>query len=221
MKTTTTKLIRRAGGAVIVAGLLLGSAACGDDDDATTATESPAGIEEAGSTTAPTTGSTDAPAEDPGGDPAEDGAHDHVEVTAVDFAFENLPAEIEAGTRLSLVNDAETELHELVAIRLPDDETRPVSELVTLPESELGHIMSAMPQAVLLAEPGGEQVPAVGDGTLTEPGRYVILCGIPTGVSPAEYLAAAAESQGGPPTIANAGPPHFISGMWAELTVTP
>ena len=212
MNPITTKLARRAGGAIIVAGLLLGTAACGDDEDATaTTTEAPAADS---STTAPAD-----PATDPTADPASDEEHDHVEVSAVDFAFENLPSEIEAGTRLSLVNDAETELHELVAIRLPDDETRPVSELVTLPQEELGAIMSSEPQAVLLAEPGGDQIPAVGDGTLTEPGRYVVLCAIPTGVVPAEYLAAAAQSQGGPPTIENAGPPHFASGMWAELTV--
>lgn len=213
MNTTSSKLIRRAGSAVIVAGLLLGTAACGDDDDATAASESPATIEESSSTTATAdpTEPADAPADED---------HDHVEVSAVDFAFENLPSEIKAGTRLSLTNNAETELHELVAIRLPDDETRPVDELVKLPEAEIGAIIgSSPPQTVLLAEPGGDQIPAVGDGTLTEPGRYVVLCAIPTGVVPAEYLAAAAQSQGGPPQIENAGPPHFVSGMYAELTV--
>lgn len=214
MNRTSTKLIRRATATVMVAGLLLGTAACGDDDDATTATTagSPSAIEEASSTTAADTSA-------PSDAPADDGDHDHVEVAAVDFGFQNLPTEIKAGTRLSLVNEAETELHELVAIRLPDEETRPVSDLVKLPREELGAIMSSEPQAVLLAEPGGEQIPAVGDGTLTEPGRYVILCAIPTGVAPAEYLAAAAQSQGGPPTIENAGPPHFVNGMFAELTV--
>ncbi len=50
--------------------------------------------------------------------------HDHgvIEVEAVDFAFENLPRTIEAGTRLTLSNGATTELHELVAIRLPADD---------------------------------------------------------------------------------------------------
>lgn len=212
MNSITTKLVRRSGGVVIVAGLLLGAAACGDDADATATTDVPAVSEESSSTTA-------APEAGDEKDEGQDEGHDHVEVTAVDFSFEDLPSEIKAGTRLSLVNEAPTELHELVAIRLPDDETRPIDELVKLPESELGAIMSAMPQAVLLAEPGGDQIPAVGDGTLTEPGRYVILCAIPTGVDPAEYLAAAAKSAGGPPTIANAGPPHFVNGMYAELTV--
>lgn len=203
MHPTTSTLIRRASSAVLVAGLLVGAVACGDDDDATAA---------APSTTAAQT--TTAPSADPGDE------HDHVEVTAVDFAFENLPAEIKAGTRLSLVNEAESELHELVAIRLPDEETRSVDELMALPPEEQGAIMGAAePQTVLLAEPGGEQIPAVGDGTLTEPGRYLVLCAIPTGVVPADYLAAAAQSQGGPPEIEGAGPPHLVQGMVAELTV--
>lgn len=207
MHPTTATLIRRATGAVLVAGLLVGAAACGDDDDATVAS--------------PTTAQTTTAPADPTDPPADAGdEHDHVEVTAVDFAFEDLPAEIKAGTRLSLVNAAESELHELVAIRLPDEETRSVEELMALPPEEQGALMAAAePQTVLLAAPGEEQIPAVGDGTLTEPGRYLILCAIPTGVVPADYLAAAAQSQGGPPQIEGAGPPHLVQGMFAELTV--
>jgi hypothetical protein len=143
-----------------------------------------------------------------------------IQVRAVDFSFEDLPERVPAGTTLTLVNDAPTELHELVAVRLPDDEERSVDELVSLPPDELGPTLFAEePAAVLLAAPGGEQVAAVGDGTLREPGRYLIMCVIPTGVDPDEYFAAAAESEGGPPQIENAGPPHIAHGMFAELVV--
>jgi hypothetical protein len=71
---------------------------------------------------------------------------------------------------------------------------------------------------VLLAAPGGEQIPAVGDGILADPGRYAIVCVIPTGADPDEYLAAAAESDAGPPDVAG-GPPHIANGMFAELVV--
>ena len=71
---------------------------------------------------------------------------------------------------------------------------------------------------MLLAAPDGEQIAAVGDGTLAEPGRYLLLCSIPTGVDPGDYLRAAAESAGGPPDVAG-GPPHFVNGMFAELIV--
>ena len=60
-----------------------------------------------------------------------------IEVNAVDFEYENLPDTVAAGTTLTLVNDAPTELHELVAFRLPDDEERSVDELVALPPDEL------------------------------------------------------------------------------------
>jgi hypothetical protein len=145
------------------------------------------------------------------------GAPGTVEVRLVDYGFEGLPDEVAPGTRLTVINEADAELHELVAFRLPDDEERSVHDLAMLPPEELGAIIGE-PVAVLLAEPGGEMIPAVGDGTLAEPGRYAIMCFIPTGADPAEYLAAAADSDG-PPDVAG-GPPHFVHGMLAELTVT-
>jgi hypothetical protein len=76
-----------------------------------------------------------------------------------------------------------------------------------------------MPTAVLLGAPGGPQIPAFGDGVLAEPGRYVLFCFIPTGIDPDEYLAAAATSEGAP-QFEDAGPPHFVHGMLADLTVS-
>ena len=148
---------------------------------------------------------------------------DVIAVTAVDFAYEDLPDNVPAGTRLTLANSAPSELHELVAFLLPDDETRPTSELMSLSPEEMGALFAGEPATVLLTPPGGDasdQIAAVGDGTLSETGRYLVLCGIPTGVSPDVYLAAAAESGGGPPEIEGGGPPHLVHGMWAELTVT-
>jgi hypothetical protein len=57
-----------------------------------------------------------------------------------------------------------------------------------------------------------------GTGTLSEAGRYALICVIPTGADPDEYLAAAAASEGGPPDV-EGGPPHIVQGMFAELTV--
>jgi hypothetical protein len=84
-----------------------------------------------------------------------------------------------------------------------------------------GELMGALgePTMVLLAEPaGGTTIPAVGDGTLSEPGRYAVMCFIPTGADPAEYLRVAAETEEGPPQVPG-GPPHFVHGMHAELLV--
>lgn len=149
-------------------------------------------------------------------DPPTDGG-EVIEVVLRDFAFDGLPATVAAGTRFTVVNEAEAELHELVAFRLPDDEDRSVEELTTLSPPELVAALGE-PAAVLLATPGGPTIPAVGDGTLTEPGRYAIMCFIPTGADPQEYLDVAAETEDGPPQV-DGGPPHFVHGMYAELTV--
>lgn len=63
-------------------------------------------------------------------------------------------------------------------------------------------------------------IQAVGDGTLSEPGRYAIMCFIPTGVDPQVYVEASAATESGPPQSEGAGPPHFVNGMRTELTVT-
>ena len=166
-------------------------AACGDDDTAAT----------------PETTTTEPAAE-------------RVPVTLADYAFEGLPASVPSGTTLEVTNTSTTELHELVAIHLPDAETRSIPALLALPQAELGALIGAAPPAaVLLSAPGGgPQIAAVGDGTLSEPGRYVVFCSIPVGADPQAYLDAAATSDG-PPQVPG-GPPHFTQGMAQELTVT-
>lgn len=159
---------------------------------------------------ATTTTTTVAAAAEPTTTVAADGS---ITVTAVDFDYRDLPDTVPAGTTFKLVNDSEAELHEFVAFRLPDDETRSVDELIELPEAELQALFGEGPPAtVLLAKPGGPQIEAVGDGTLSEPGRYLVACSIPVGADPDELLA----SDGPPPA---GGVPHFHKGMYAELTV--
>lgn len=147
------------------------------------------------------------------------GGDDTKTVTAADYSFQNLPKEVDAGTTFKLENSSARELHEMVLIRVPDSETRPVTELVKLPESELGRLFAGDPAMVLLRPPGGgEQINAVGNGKVTEKGRYAVICAIPTGADPAAYLAAAQNSQGGPPNVPG-GAPHFANGMFGELKV--
>lgn len=150
------------------------------------------------------------------GDDAGAAADGVLEVTMSDFHFGDLPDEVPAGTRLAIENASDVELHELVAFRLPDDERRNVDEIMATGLDEL--LSGTPPATVLLAPPGGEQIAAVGDGTLDVPGRYLLLCAIPTGADPTEYLEAAATSDG-PPQV-DGGPPHFVHGMVDELVVT-
>lgn len=180
--------------------LVLG--ACSSDD---AAADDPAG--DAGSTN---TESTESAGE------TSDGKT--IEVVAVDYAYEDLPDTIETGTTLTLRNDAENELHELVAFRLPDDETRSVEEIVALSPEEMQAALGAEPTTVILAPPMSEQVATpIGDGTLEEPGRYAIICLIPTGADADEYMKAAATSDG-PPDVPG-GAPHIAQGMYAEVEV--
>lgn len=106
-------------------------------------------------------------------------------------------------------------------MRLPDGETRTATELLALPEAELRPALGGPPAAVLVAPPGEAGFTALGDGTLTQRGRYLLVCFIPTGADPPTFLAAvaAARSSGGPPSSVPGGAPHFTAGMYAELTV--
>ena len=144
-----------------------------------------------------------------------------VEVTAVDYGYQGMPDSVAAGTKFTLANSSTAELHEFVAFRIPDEEKRSVSELAALPEEEAGKVFAGPPATVLVTPPGGEMIPAVGDGTLAEPGRYAVACFIPVGANPQEYMQRMQESQGGPPQGSeDDGPPHVTKGMFAELTVT-
>ncbi|MEJ7800480.1 MAG: hypothetical protein WKF60_08175 [Ilumatobacter sp.] len=207
MKRIITNTRRLAVATPVIACLLL--AACGNDSEEAATTEpdvsAPAATEVSADTTAPV--DTAAPAET-------------VEIVAADYAFTNVPASIAPGTKLSLTNSSSAELHEMVVFRIPDTETRSIEELVALPEKEQEAIFGAGPPAIVqLAMPGSDEpIPALGDGTLTEPGRYAMVCFIPQGVDPQAYMDAAASSGDGPPDVAG-GPPHAALGMYAELTV--
>lgn len=142
-----------------------------------------------------------------------------VEVTTIDYGYRGLPANIESGTAIALTNESAAELHELVAFRLDDNDDRSAEQLMALPEAELGQLLAGEPATVIIAEPGQAGLAVVGDGTLTEPGRYLVACFIPTGAVPAEYLAAVDAAAGEAPTGVAGGPPHFANGMFTEVTV--
>lgn len=195
---TNYRTILTRGAAAFVLVLALG--ACSDDGDDVAADPS----EET------------APAE-PSEEAAEGAEPETVVVLASDFEFADVPDTVPVGTKLTLHNDAPTELHELVAFRVADDEDRTLEEIMDLPQDEMQAVLGE-PATVILTPPDSEDaIFATGDGSLSEPGRYLLACFIPTGVDPDEYLAAAADSDG-PPDVGE-GPPHIVHGMYAELQV--
>jgi uncharacterized cupredoxin-like copper-binding protein len=197
--------LKRLAPVAIVGVLAIGLAACGDDDDATPAT------------TAAPAAATTAPAMDHS---TMDMDHPSVQVDGVDYAFQNVPASIKAGTKLTFKNDSNKEFHEMVVIRIPDSEKRSVADLAKLPEEESNKVFANVePAAVLVAPPGQEGMAVVGDGTITEPGRYAVVCFIPVGADPQKVVDAMQTESSGPPDLGD-GPPHISAGMHAELTVT-
>lgn len=137
-----------------------------------------------------------------------------VNVKAVDYGFEGLPSSIKAGSAIKLTNGSQREAHELVAVKLPDGERRSVADLVKLPEQQLMGLFTGPAALVLLAPPGGgNQIVAEGDGTLKEPGRYLVLCNVPTGADAGAFMNATGPGQ------VTGGAPHHVNGMYAEVTV--
>ena len=228
---TSTMPLRAAFASILIAGTLLATG-CGDDAaEADVTTTKPTTIPPA---TAPATTepevtappaseapddevpATEAPPAEPVTTEAPEPAV--VEVHAADYGFGGLPEAITAGTELRLVNDSSVEVHEIVAVRLPDTETRSVHDMVHA--NDLGALFAGGdPALVIVAGPSGaEQIVAVGDGTLTEPGRYAVFCFIPTGADPEEYFALLGTTDGPPPV--EGGAPHLMNGMFDEVVVT-
>ena len=180
--------------------LTLGGA-CGENSDDETG---------AGATSTPQTTAKAAPSTTAGG------AAKTLAVTGIDYAFTGVPATVAAGTVVSFTNSSTKEVHELVALRVKDGETRPAPVLLQLPEAERD--AAAEFKGVLIAFPGEAGVAPQGPVTLSQPGRYLFVCTIPTGADPAAYRAAAKNP--GPPPEVPGGPPHVVAGMLSELTVT-
>jgi hypothetical protein len=150
------------------------------------------------------------------GDDEPDAVDGPIEIGAIDYSFTGVPERARVGATIAMTNESDKEVHEIIAIRLPDDEDRAVADIVKLPEEELGVLFAGL-ETVVVAPPKSAGFPVEGTGALTKPGRYALICLIPTGADPDEYLAAAAAA-GGPPDVAG-GPPHVAQGMFAELTV--
>jgi hypothetical protein len=213
--------------ALLVATLAL--AACGDDEDsASDAVPATSAVTTEAPAPDTTVAATDAPAEEPApettvsettpettGAPATD--IEKLEVTMEDFHYGALPTSVPAGTPVAVSNASEGELHEFVAFRLPDGDERTATEIMG---GDLGALLGGgEPAMVLIAPPGSsEQIVAVGEPAFAEPGRYLVLCAIPTGADPQAYMEAAATSDG-PPEV-DGGAPHFMNGMYAVIEVT-
>lgn len=129
-------------------------------------------------------------------------ADDTLDVSGVDYAFAELPAEIDAGrVAIRFTNDSQAdEPHELVIATGADGQS--ADELAGLPIEEL--FQQAVPVALAFTDtPGGHATTLVD----LEPGSYLVICTLPVG--------GFSDAQEGPPTD-----PHSAHGMVTTLTVT-
>lgn len=205
-------------GIMAVAALVGVTAACGDDDDADDGPETTSLVV---ATTTKIVENTESPASI---GEADTDTKQIVEVTATDYRFDGLPASVPVGTQLALQNNSTKEVHEMVIVRIPDEVTETVGQILALTEEEQQELVGDIaPSAVIVALPGEAGMAMEGDGTLDEPGRYAVLCFIPEGADPALVR----EAMEGPPPTGDAegepdlgdGPPHIMKGMYAEVRV--
>lgn len=119
----------------------------------------------------------------------------NLDVTGVDFAFDGLPEQVDAGRiGIEFTNGTTTdEEHEMLVLQRIGDSDETVEELLELPEEEL--FGKVAPMAVTYADAAGDTHHALVD---LEAGDYIAICMIPT---------------------AGEGPPHALNGMVTEFTV--
>jgi hypothetical protein len=142
-----------------------------------------------------------------------------VDAVASEYQFEGLPAEIPAGGAIFSLENAGEQVHELAVMRINDDVTLTVEELLALPQEEAMSMVT--PAAFAFAFPG---TVSYGTADLTA-GRYFALCFLPDGATPEVLMQLEEVGVDGPEdTIPEGlgielGPPHFTKGMVHEFTV--
>ncbi|MGI9624348.1 MAG: hypothetical protein ACR2PK_16060 [Acidimicrobiales bacterium] len=213
--------------AAVVVILALGAAACGDDDQSVEDAASDAPSAEAAATAGDVAAASgesaelgvdhdgpvnpcgeDAPADalELEGEPASGGAT-ILDVVAIDHEFQGLGGSYPEGPYGLRMTNSGAEVHEMAVMRIDDDETRPISEIATLPQEEAAQVTEYVGGSVACP---GQTAEALGvDMT---PGRYVLLSFIPLGLTP--EVPATEEA------FKALGPPQFTSGMVAEILVT-
>jgi hypothetical protein len=119
--------------------------------------------------------------------------YDEVDVTAVDYSFEGLPATLDAGTVGFKLTNEGAEPHVIVVFKINDGDSTTLEQLLELPEDQV--MQHASFAAAASAGPGSWGA----SFAELEPGRYAAFCPIPMGGD---------------------GPPHFMQGMSAEFEVS-
>jgi plastocyanin len=143
-------------------------------------------------------------------------------VTGVEYEFQGVPELVAPGAEFTFTNGGE-EVHEMIVVQVIEGETRTLEEILELPEAESDALISQF-MGFLIDTPSGETFNPEGDSTsitVTEPGRYAVVCFLPQGLDEETFESAMAEADPdaeGPPPFPE-GTPHALLGMAAEFTV--
>jgi hypothetical protein len=134
--------------------------------------------------------------------PADDATD--VTITAKEYEFSGTDALAAGGMFAVTFENQGEELHELVVMKVPDGEDRSLDEL--LADESAGDSLTMVGQS--FACPGDTADPVGVD--LSDSGRYVVVCFIPTGAMP----------DTDPADFEHLGAPHAMNGMAAEVNVS-
>jgi hypothetical protein len=127
-------------------------------------------------------------------------------VTASDHAFSGLPDSLDPGPVIVELRNDGTEFHQVMLLRLDDDEQATLEEIIARPEEEI--LSSSTPVGGAFAAPDG-----TGTGMFDlAAGRYVAICFLPVGATPQNMPAIEAGEHD--------GSPHYSVGMVQLLTVS-
>lgn len=133
-------------------------------------------------------------------------------VTASEYAFGGIPAELNAGpTIVSLANTGE-EVHELGLVRVNDDVTLTLEELLATPEEDSDQYVTYVGSAFAFPDDIGTLLIDL------TPGHYVAICNLPEHADP-EMIAQMTGPDPSAPPGNNFGPQHHTLGMVQEFTV--
>ena len=218
----------------LVLTLVLIVSACGGDEASTTSTSVDAATVTTTATSAPATtmASTTTVTADTAPETAAPttvatattvAALEAIEITSFDYEYRGVPAIVEAGSPLELINGSSEEYHTMFVIRLDSTDERTLADFAMLDIVDFidaeGTARFGTTQAIIGAEYGEDAVVYGGSNRPVEPGRYLILCFTGVGTDPAE---AAAQMSIGRPTAADLEDevPHYRAGEIAEFVIT-
>lgn len=135
-----------------------------------------------------------------------------LDVAGSNYAFGGLPDEVAAGPTIVTFENIGTEVHEMIVVRIHDDVTESLDELLALPEEEAETMTTFI--GIAFAFPG-DTAYALLD---LSPGRYAALCFLPEGAAP-EVISQMDGPESSTPPGVELGPPHFVLGMVHEFDV--